>query len=253
MKVLVIISNYSLDNVIYLYRVLNEYDKMNYDIDVLIHTTDRIENTSTFKNIRVFQKLYHKDIKAKLTFTNREDFIRYKRDYDLFIYSENDMLITQKNLETFLKYESLLPSNYITGFLRYEVGLDGSFYLTELHPYSPLIYEKELIINEHRYFTIHNVHQGCFVLTREKLERISDYPEFKMLYTSLITKNGITYGILERGASEVFLSCGLKKVYPIDEIDNLLIHHLPNKYYSKWYIDTNINLLTLDELKKALK
>lgn len=253
MKALVIISNYGLGNIEYLFQILEEYEKMDYDFDVQLHTTERVKGIERFKRIKIFQKLFHQNIGRFLTFSNREEFIRWSDDYDLFIYSENDLLITQKNIDTFLKYDRILPDKYLVGFLRYELDYPSNEkFLIELH----LIYvldQTNFTINGQRFFTIFNIHQGCFILSNRKMNIVKSNYYFQNKPIGIINHNKISYGKLERGASEVFINMGFQKVYPFDEIDNLLIHHLPNKYKGLIEEKKFPPCLSLDELMQLLK
>jgi hypothetical protein len=56
-----------------------------------------------------------------LPFGHKKIFTERLEDYDLFIYSEDDTLITWKNIESFLQLTKVLPGSDISGFLRYEL------------------------------------------------------------------------------------------------------------------------------------
>ena len=45
--------------------------------------------------------------------------------YDLFIYSEDDTLITERNIDAFVKVTKILPEEYIAGFIRHEISETG--------------------------------------------------------------------------------------------------------------------------------
>ena len=53
-----------------------------------------------------------------LPFGHKKIFSERIEDYDLFIYSEDDVLVTWKNIQTFLHLTKMLPKNDICGFLR---------------------------------------------------------------------------------------------------------------------------------------
>jgi hypothetical protein len=180
--------------------------------------------------------------------------VQHQDDYDLFVYSENDILIQERNLEGFLRETERLPHDHVTGFLRYERREnDDALYLIDAHPHFPVLKEKDLEINGRRYFTLYNVHQGSWVLTRDQLKRAIRSGGFDVMPHYRETKDGFI-GILESGASDVYTQCGFKKkVLPHEGIDDLMIHHLPNKYIRTGGIWDDPGPLTLVEFKKRLE
>ena len=58
---------------------------------------------------------------------------KQKNDYDVFIYTEDDILFEKKNFNYWLKYKDLcLNDNYNLGFLRFEINKkDKNLYSTD--------------------------------------------------------------------------------------------------------------------------
>jgi len=92
-------------------------------------------------------------------------------DYDLFIYSEDDTLITEQNLDAFLRVSAAMPENEIPGFLRFEEAPDGRINYPEVHGH--FHWDPQTIRSRGEYalafFTCE--HSACYVLTREQLRR----------------------------------------------------------------------------------
>ena len=90
MKVLVVIANYGTSNDIYLHRLLEEYRTMPYDVDIVV-----------LSNV---PKALGTDVELVLTpppkdphafpFAHKKILAERMPHYDLFIYSEDDTLIT---------------------------------------------------------------------------------------------------------------------------------------------------------------
>ena len=114
MKVLVAIANYGSKNQAYLERLVNEYKSMSYDIDIVVLSNIPKELSPDIE-VRV-------GLPAKnpwsLPFRHKELFAERIDEYDLFIYSEDDTLIKQENIEAFVRVQEILSENEIAGFLR---------------------------------------------------------------------------------------------------------------------------------------
>ena len=228
LKALVCISNYGTKNETFIDRVISECQGFSFETDIHIDTTQDYSR----KFPSVSQRFFDMSVKEDLVFKHREIFCKYQNDYDLFIYTEDDILITEDNINTYLAIIGKLPSTDITGFIRYEYksGDTKTKYLIDVHPNFPTIRKNPVSIDGSEYFTLENLHQGCYVLTREQLHTaISSGNYLVPPHTAFKGKQG--YGKLECGASDVFINCGFNwKVFPKDHIEDLLVHHLPDLY-----------------------
>src|SRR5574337_1188930 len=165
MRVLVAIANYGFRQSAYLKRLIQEYRSMpgKVDIVVLSNVPKKFE-----QNIEVVVGLPTKN-PWSLPFGHKKIFAERLEDYGLFIYSEDDILITQKNIESFLQLTKVLPEEQISGFLRYELDSNGNtWYPDFLGPYHWL----PASVRKADRFTVaefSNVHSACYVLTRDQL------------------------------------------------------------------------------------
>ena len=116
MKILVAIASYGTNNDQYLQQLIDEYSSMPYLVDIVV-----VSNIpkALGKEVEVVVGLPSKN-PWSLPFAHKRIFIARQNHYDLFIYSEDDTLITQQNIEAFLQVTALLNSNEIAGFLRSE-------------------------------------------------------------------------------------------------------------------------------------
>lgn len=135
-KVLVIITNYGNSQFNCLKRILQEYNKFKkYKLKVILANTEYIKDLN-YPNLEIQQELFDPSVKLWLTHKHKKIMYENKDNYDIFIYSENDMLITEKHLDLFLKHsKNLEGTNYIPGFLRYELKKnDSTKYIIDCHP-----------------------------------------------------------------------------------------------------------------------
>lgn len=224
MKMLISLSSYGSKNLHLLNRCVDEYKSYKkYDVDIEVHCTVPLERAD-------ISQVVHSNVPTTCLF-HREDFIHRKSDYDLFLFAEYDILIKECAIDTYLAYDSLLPSDYCIGFLRYETTSENVLYLIDSWlniPGYSYISSKCLNIDGRNYFSLSNPHQGCYVLTKAKLQHVINNSQFS--FNSL---NGLG---VESASSTIFHDWSLgprgimKKVYPTSEqeLTTLLIHHTPD-------------------------
>ncbi|MFW9882517.1 MAG: hypothetical protein ACFFG0_56365 [Candidatus Thorarchaeota archaeon] len=272
-KILVVISNYGTKQLPYLKGVLQEYNNFKkYKIKIILLTTEYIKNLN-YPNLAIKQEIFDKSLGLWLTHKHKKYIFENKNYFDIFIYSENDIPINEDNLDIFRKHsENLKNTNLILGFLRYE---QKNKYLIDCHPrhtasrirfYSlikpflsflpfsivkkyklhPIVRKFNIKINNHNYFEVQNVHQGSYVLAKEHLKKVLDsgnYFNEKINYA----------GIREGAASNVYIMCGLTKVISIEDLENSLIHHLPDSYIDVHPTYIKEQALTPKQLKDLIK
>ena len=211
MKIKVAIANYGNSQLEHLNRVVEEFQRFKkHQVDLVVDTTVEVPYP---------HRMYPASVGAGLTFVCRDDMAASVDDYDLFIYNENDMLITEDNIDAFLEHSGELFDGFVSGFLRYENDPIKGKILTDLN----VFWGKQMgrAVSEQD-FVPHNVHQGCWVLLRKDLKKVIASKQF----LNSPRKN------LEDGASDPYSWCGLTKVMPrnVTACERLLIHHLPDKY-----------------------
>jgi hypothetical protein len=238
-NLLVLIPNFGIHQTNYLNTVLSEYE--NYDeinVDVILFSTHNYENTF---NISLTQILYDTSIGYKLSEQTRLYALDNINKYDLYMHQENDTLITQKNILSYIEGQHLLDelygkNTYIHGFIRYEMKEnDSEKYLIDM-----AISEKFHKVAQIKDNLLHfdNVHQGGWLINKSQL-------------TELNSRN-IRYGAsLEDYCSNFYLSNkwpgtenGIHKTINKNFIDDSCIYHLPNKY-----VNIYKEFMTLTKLK----
>jgi len=249
MKILVCIPDYGEGQKNHLKRILHEYDSMIFDITVAVFLTDDMD-FSQFNNIHIQKFFFDREIKLMLAHQHKKFMAENIDNYDLFVYSENDMLITESNIDIFIKLsEKMRGTKFVPGFIRYELKDDNYKYLIDFHSgnctlrhgsfwmkfyalkhyiVKNKVIESRLELNGEMYFEPNNLHQASYLLTRD---------QFKMVLGSGSYFKGPDSGfgaVLESAASDVYFRCGLTKLISMDFIQECLIHHLPNKYVNKF-------------------
>jgi len=129
MRILVAITNFGWKNMDHLAKLIKEYNSMSYHVDIVV-----------FSNV---PKDLGPDVEVRVGLPTRnpwslpfgwKDLFKERRDnYDVFIYSEDDTLITQSHVEAFFRSSEELPEDKIAGFLRYEVDSEGNKFCSTIH------------------------------------------------------------------------------------------------------------------------
>jgi hypothetical protein len=241
-KILIGISNYGTTQDYCLVQLIKEFEKyVEYDVDVIVYHTDPLDIDTT---LSVEYRKYPLSITDNLTQEHLRDFKERRYAYDLYLYTENDHLITEDHLREFERHYEILPSTHIMGFLQYErmpptkmlVGLSAI-------KRGPVI-ENVMGLNGGMYVRVANDHQGCYLVTSRQLNKMIDSGHY------VETNNKV--GIKPYAACIPYKY--FTKVIPMDYIESL-IWHIPDKYIkiygtaisgNRLYTTENFN----EELKK---
>lgn len=268
MDILVCIASYGTGQWNYLNKVLSEYKRMRHDVDVILDLTK--QRSQGWESPVIDTRIHNPSIEKELVYEHRKTMANLVDKYDVYIYSEDDVLITESNIDRYIKESKRLPENEITGFLRYEQSPDdSSYHLIDCHPqireYHPIdrhpnqriILDNQIKLNGKKYFTLWNLHQGSYILTNEQLSSVIESEYFHKepsptKHRPHWWRGHQWYGILESGASDIYTRGDFNhKVLPKNNIEELLVHHLPNKYIKNNVFDDPYPL-TLEKLKNKL-
>jgi len=219
-RILAAIANYGTKNQQYLDKLIDEYRSMSFDIDIVV--------------LSDIPKDLGRDIEVKvglparnpwsLPFAHKKIFAERMKDYDLFIYSEDDTLIKQRNIEAFLKVTEVLPEDKIEGFLRYEEDSAGKLYCPAVHAYFHWVPDSVKSVGEYKFAHFTNEHSACYILTQDQLKRAIASGGY------LVGPHEGRYDMLCTASTDPYTRCGFTKVICISHIQDFLLHHLPNKY-----------------------
>jgi 2-polyprenyl-3-methyl-5-hydroxy-6-metoxy-1,4-benzoquinol methylase len=221
MKIFVAIASYGTGNDRYLTQLVNEYQSMAFDVDVVVLSNIHKALIPGVECVVV-------DLDGKnpwsLPFPHKQIFADRLNDYDLFIYSEDDTPITENNIRAFLEVSETLSENEVVGFLRFERGPDDSLNYPEVHGH--FHWDPLSVHSRGKYTLAHftNEHSACYALTRQQLKRAIDSGGF------LVEPHAGKYDLLCSAATDPYTQCGFQKLICISHLNDFLVHHLPNKY-----------------------
>jgi 2-polyprenyl-3-methyl-5-hydroxy-6-metoxy-1,4-benzoquinol methylase len=219
-RLLVAIASFGEKNLGFLKRIIRRYQSMHLAVDVVVFS-DKPKNLGA--NVRVVAGLPSKN-PWSLPFAHKPYFVQNVDRYDLFVYSEDDMEVTEKNIRAFLEVAPQLESDEIAGFLRYEENGSGDRSLPEVH--GPFAWKPETVRRRghHVLAEFSNEHAAFYLLTQDQLRRAIASGGF------LRKPCESRYDMLCTVATDPYTNCGMRKVICISALEDFLIHHLPNRY-----------------------
>lgn len=223
MRILVAIANHGTGNRAHLEQLLKEYCLMRHQVDVVV-----LSNIPKHlgAHVEVIVGLPSKD-PWSLPFAHKQVLAERVNDYDLFVYSEDDTLITQRNIDAFLKATEVLPETEIAGFLRTEQAADGALHFPEVHDFFHWDSESVRRIGSHSFAHFTDEHSACFMLTRKQLQRAIASGGF------LVPPHEGRYDLMVTAATDPYTQCGFRKMICISHLDDFTVPHLPNKYIGR--------------------
>lgn len=241
LRLLVTIASYGEKNLDLLKRIIQVYRSMPMHVDVVV-----ISNApkQLDPEVRVVVGLPSRN-PWSLPFAHKSILAQNIDSYDLFVYSEDDMEVTERNVRAFLRATPHLTSDEIAGFLRYEVDKSGVWSLPDVH--GPFHWRPESVIRRGEYVVAEfsNDHSACYVLTQAQLRKA-------------ITSGGFLrepyegrHDMLCTAATDPYTSCGFRKVICISALEDFLVHHLSDRY-AKERVAGQIGLPLL-ECKKQIE
>ncbi len=225
-RLLVVIASHGTRNDRYLIQVVKEYQSMSFDTDILV-----LSNIP--KNLAPGVEVIVVDMRGKdpwsLPFSHERIFADRLNDYDLFLYSEDDILIREENLRAFQEVSAVLPEEELPGFFRYEGTPEVKLNYPDVH--GPFHWDPGSVRLRGPYtlafFT--NEHAGCYVMTQPQLRRAIKSGGF------LVGPHKGRYDLLCTASTDPYTQCGFKKFVCISHLDDFLVHHLPNTYVGTTY------------------
>lgn len=280
-KVLVAIASYDFSQIPHLEEVLDAYHDLcttGAFVDVVIHTTvpypvTLIDLWNTRFDCPEFQidvVLKPSSIRLHLVDCHRELFYQRIQQYDLFIYTEDDIRVSPTTVATYLgetaQVAKLLqnnmqykPSDFNVGIVRYEYNYPANVVIDDKTRHATQNvtrtywehsgFERPVVPNAVdkvpqtplalRYVSMHNHHQGMFIATRELLLAWKDRP--KCQFDVVRDRPGKGAQPTE-GTQRVWMSsqmlyggrhCGVTQVLPMEKFGALTVLHLPNKNYRR--------------------
>jgi len=239
-SIFIAIASYGTAQDHYLERLLAEYRKLRMVSRVVVLSNQY----KTVRGAEVVVGLPSSD-PYSLPFAHRRLFAENAEKYDLFVYTEDDTFLTEKHIDSFLTMQAKLEKNEILGFIRSETSPEGKKYITSIHHHFRWLPDTVVNRDGEIFAQLSNQHSGCFIATREHLSRAITSGGF------LVEPRSWVYGMLETAATDIYTQCGLRRILCLSRIQEFIVPHLANKYFSQMGIPSEelaIQAKTLSDL-----
>ncbi|GKY93274.1 hypothetical protein MPSEU_000294900 [Mayamaea pseudoterrestris] len=283
LRVLVAIAAFDFSQIPHLEEVIDGYHDLctaGAIVHVEIHATvpypvtliDLWNTRLTCENFQLYIVLKNKSLRLHLVDCHRKLFYDNIHDYDLFIYSEDDIRLTPSVVATYVKEtkrveriladsEDAKPSDFNVGIVRYEYNYPANVVIDDNTRHATMNvtrvywehsnFERPVVPNcvvpleqrpfdiQERYVTMKNHHQGMYLATRELLLAWKDRPHCE--FDRVRDRPGVGAQPTE-GTQRVWMSsqmlygnrhCNVQQVIPRDKFGALTVLHLPNKNYRR--------------------
>ncbi len=220
LRVLITIASFGEKNLGFLKQIIADYRRLPMDVKIVVVTN---APKSLGRDIEVRVGLPSKN-PWSLPFAHKPVLAENVEKFDLFIYSEDDMGVTEENIQAFLRVTPKLDPDEIAGYMRYEVSPSGEWSLPDVH--GSFHWKPESVRRRDGLLTAEftNEHAGFYILTQDQLRRA-------VRSGGYLTKPGEgRYGMLETAATDPYTRCGFRRVVCASDLDSFLIHHMPNRY-----------------------
>jgi 2-polyprenyl-3-methyl-5-hydroxy-6-metoxy-1,4-benzoquinol methylase len=222
-RILVGIASYGTNNDRYLRQIIRQYRSMPFEIDIVV--ISNIEK-DLGADIECVIGLPNKN-PWSLPFAHKKLFVERANSYDLFIYSEDDILITEQTIRAWLNVTAELFPNEVAGFLRTEFGSDGEVNYPDAHAH--FHWDPSSVRRRGAYTLTHftNEHAACYVLNHAQLSAALRSGGFD------VAPHEGRYDLLCTAATDPYTQCGLTKLIPVSHLGEFTVHHMSNRYVGK--------------------
>lgn len=223
MRLLVAIAHHGTKNRPHLDRMLQAFRDMSHEVDVVLLT-----EVAKDLPVDVEQRVGLPSANPwSLPFAHRPLFVDRMEDYDLFLYAEDDTLIEQRHIDTFLELSSRVPEGYLPGLMRFEVAPAGERSMCTVHSYYRWEPGSVFEAGGLTFARFTNDHGACYLLTREQLRRAVASGGYRL------DPHESRYDMLVSAATDPYTDCGFTKIFCLERLEDMLVHHLPNIYLGK--------------------
>ena len=159
-------------------KVCKNYLKLSQNIKIFVHTNKKNSKTLKHKNIQYKFYSFKKDHPFFLTWYPRKLMLKQRKDFDIFIYGEDDILFTKKNFIYWLNNkEECLKNNYNLGFVRVEKN-KNKFYAIDHVSKS----EYKTKINEKNFLVSNYPHCALWIFDKKEFNEFIKTKYFKFEY-----------------------------------------------------------------------
>jgi hypothetical protein len=227
-------KNY-LNRINFLRKIIDSYKKISRNLDIFIHINKKLHNKYKIKDVNYILHNLSLEDPYILSWKSRKLIYQQKDIYDVFIYSEDDILFTKNNFDYWINFKDIcIKNNFNLGFIRVEKNNNKIYSIdvtTQLNKY--------LIINNNR-FIVNDINTYCafWIYDRQELNKFINSNIWNFNW-----RNEFSYGVREMSAigwhglkmtrykdTLIPLVKSNKKKYVVN-LDSL-IYHLTGNYYS---------------------
>lgn len=223
LRLLVVIASCGQKNAVFLGKIIRSYQSMAMKVDVVVVSEAPKE---LGPGVEVVVGLPSKN-PWTLPFAHKPVFAERVERYDLFLYSEDDIEVTENQIRAFLRAAEAMQPDEIPGYLRYEITDNGTKLLTDVH--GPFHWRPESVRRRGDYMIAEftNEHAGFYILTQRQLRAAVASGGF------INTPYQGRYGLPETAATDPYTNCGFRKVICISALEDFLIRHMSNLYVDR--------------------
>lgn len=283
-RILVAIAAFDFTQIPHLEEVLDSYHDVCVGgaiVDIVIHATvaypvtliDLLNSRFTCENFSLEIVLKPSSLRLHLVDCHRKLFYDKISDYDLFIYTEEDIQVTPRTVSTYLQESRHIQqimeqdtasaysfSDFNVGIVRYEYNFPSNVVIDDKTRHSiqnvtrvywehssaksPMVPNTVDVVKQtkemsERYVTMGNHHQGMFLATRDLLLAWKDR---KNCNFDVVKNRPGTNSQPAEGTQRVWMSsqqlfgsrhCNVQQVLPMDKFGALTVLHVPNKNYRR--------------------
>ena len=223
LRLLVTLVSYGTGHLQYLKQIIETYKRMPLDVHVVVLSE---APKDLGPGVEVVVGLPSQD-PWSLPFGHKRIFAENVERYDLFIYSEDDVLATGKNILAFLRLTSVLGENEIAGFQLYETDSGGKVSLPGVH--GPFHWKLDSVRQRGDQLVAEftNQHSAFYMITQAQLKRAIASGGF------ICAPYKGRFDMLCAAGTNIYINCGFTKVMSLSAIEDFLLHHLPNRYVGR--------------------
>jgi 2-polyprenyl-3-methyl-5-hydroxy-6-metoxy-1,4-benzoquinol methylase len=240
LRILVVIASYGTKHLLFLKELIRTYRRMPFAVDVVV-VSEKPKDLGL--DVEVVVGLPSRN-PWTLPFAHKPIMAQRVNDYDLFVYSEDDIGAHEGHIRAFLGVTPHLASDEIAGFVRYEVDPAGRIFVNE--PWAHYHWKAESVRRRgpHLVAEFTNEHAGFYMLTRCHLKRAIASGGF------LLGPRQGRYQWPETAATDPYTVCGFRKVICISDLEPFLVHHLPNPYVHQLDVSLEAFQQQIDTLRQ---
>jgi len=279
MRILVAIASYNFAQLPHLEEVLDSYHDICVTgaiVHIFVYTTvpypvaliDLLNTRLTCKGLETTIILKSPQVRLNLVDSHRELFYEKIEEYDLFVFSEDDIRVTPKTIAAYIEHTNRVEQivgkspaeDFNIGIVRYEYNFplnvimdDRTRHATENvtrvyweHLATPIVPKAlDKVPNNllaENYVHLLNHHQGMYMAKRELLQAWKERPncQFDVVRRRPGSKNNPSQP--SEGTQRVWMSshmlhgskhCNVQLLLPLEQFGQLNVLHLPNKNYRR--------------------